>query len=146
MNQLLDRYLEVLDAGETTICGYQSNIRNHIRPVLGRLPLSGLTARSWTRSTPPCAGAGSTATAGRPGPSTGMSAGRWPRTPSGRSTPSSAERATGRSGGAGSGSTRPRPPRRRHRPRRTRGGTGGCAPGSAGRCTSTSCVTTRRPS
>lgn len=42
VNQLLDRYLEVLDAGETTIYGYQSSIRNHIRPVLGRLPLSRL--------------------------------------------------------------------------------------------------------
>jgi integrase len=42
VNQLLDRYLEVLDAGETTVYGYESNIRNHIRPVLGDLPLTRL--------------------------------------------------------------------------------------------------------
>jgi integrase len=42
VNQLMDRYLEVLDAGETTIYGYESNIRNHIRPMLGKLPLARL--------------------------------------------------------------------------------------------------------
>jgi integrase len=35
VDQLMDRYLEVLDAGETTVFGYESNIRNYIRPMLG---------------------------------------------------------------------------------------------------------------
>jgi integrase len=42
LNQLLDRYLEVLDVEPSTRKRYESIIRLHIRPALGRLPLSKL--------------------------------------------------------------------------------------------------------
>jgi integrase len=42
VNQLLDRYLELLDVGETTRRAYESNIRTHIRPLLGTMPLARL--------------------------------------------------------------------------------------------------------
>ncbi|NLT54989.1 MAG: tyrosine-type recombinase/integrase [Actinomycetales bacterium] len=42
VNQLMDRYLEVLDVEETTRDSYQGYIRNHIRPLLGELPLAQL--------------------------------------------------------------------------------------------------------
>jgi integrase len=40
VNQLLDRYLNVLDVDESTMSAYQGYIKNHIRPVLGRLTLA----------------------------------------------------------------------------------------------------------
>lgn len=39
MNQLLDRYLQVLDVEDTTRAGYESQMRLYVRPVLGTLPL-----------------------------------------------------------------------------------------------------------
>ena len=40
LNQLLDRYLEVLDVEPTTKVRYEVDIRLRLRPVLGHLPLS----------------------------------------------------------------------------------------------------------
>src|SRR5215207_4562112 len=40
VNQLLDRYLAVLDVEQTTRDGYERYMRIHIRPLLGELPLS----------------------------------------------------------------------------------------------------------
>lgn len=42
VNQLLDRYLSVVDVERTTKNTYEGYIRNHIRPALGALPLSRL--------------------------------------------------------------------------------------------------------
>ena len=42
VNQMLDRYLTVLDVEPTTRSTYEGYIRNHIRPALGPLPLSRL--------------------------------------------------------------------------------------------------------
>jgi hypothetical protein len=42
VNQLLDRYLELLDVDVTTRAAYVSNIDTHIRPVLGSLALTRL--------------------------------------------------------------------------------------------------------
>src|SRR5215207_1302076 len=42
VNQMLDRYLAVLDVEPTTRVTYEGYIRNHIRPVLGELPLARL--------------------------------------------------------------------------------------------------------
>jgi integrase len=42
VDQMLDRYLEVLDVEPTTRNTYESYIRNHIRPALGGLPLGKL--------------------------------------------------------------------------------------------------------
>ncbi|MGF1647816.1 MAG: tyrosine-type recombinase/integrase [Kineosporiaceae bacterium] len=42
VNQLLDRYLTVVDLEQSTRSTYEGYIRNHIRPVLGSLPLSRL--------------------------------------------------------------------------------------------------------
>ncbi|HET9656650.1 MAG TPA: tyrosine-type recombinase/integrase [Kineosporiaceae bacterium] len=42
LNQLLDRYLEVLDVGPTTKPRYERDVRLRLRPVLGSLPLSKL--------------------------------------------------------------------------------------------------------
>lgn len=42
LNQLLDRYLEVLDVGPTTRPRYERDVRLRLRPVLGSLPLSKL--------------------------------------------------------------------------------------------------------
>src|SRR5918993_1736247 len=44
VNQMLDRYLSVLDVERTTKSTYEGYIRNHIRPVLGSLPLARLDA------------------------------------------------------------------------------------------------------
>ena len=44
VNQMLDRYLTVLDVEPTTRGTYEGYIRNHIRPVLGQLPLGRLEA------------------------------------------------------------------------------------------------------
>jgi len=42
VNQLMDRYLELLDVEETTLDRYEQTIRVHIRPLLGHLPLAKL--------------------------------------------------------------------------------------------------------
>jgi integrase len=42
VNQLMDRYLDVLDVEESTRKGYVGYINNHIRPVLGELPVAKL--------------------------------------------------------------------------------------------------------
>jgi integrase len=42
VDQMLDRYLEVLDVEPTTRNTYEGYIRNHIRPALGSLPLAKL--------------------------------------------------------------------------------------------------------
>lgn len=42
VNQLLDRYLEVLDVEPTTRDGYERYLRIHVRPLLGELPISRL--------------------------------------------------------------------------------------------------------
>ncbi|HXV93499.1 MAG TPA: site-specific integrase, partial [Pseudonocardia sp.] len=39
VNQLLDRWLDVLDVERTTRIGYVGKIEKHIRPTLGRLPV-----------------------------------------------------------------------------------------------------------
>jgi hypothetical protein len=39
VNQLLDRWLEVLDVERTTRTGYLGKIEKHIRPTIGRLPV-----------------------------------------------------------------------------------------------------------
>jgi hypothetical protein len=40
MNQLMDRYREVIDVDRTTRKGYESRINSHIRPLLGHLPVA----------------------------------------------------------------------------------------------------------
>ncbi len=40
VNQLLDRYLEVLDVDDSTSKTYRGYIKNHIRPVLGKMPVA----------------------------------------------------------------------------------------------------------
>ena len=44
VNQLMDRYLDVIDIADTSRTAYVGYIDNHIRPVLGRLPLARLDA------------------------------------------------------------------------------------------------------
>lgn len=44
VNQMLDRYLTILDVEPTTRSTYEGYIRNHIRPVLGPLPLGRIDA------------------------------------------------------------------------------------------------------
>jgi integrase len=44
IDQMLDRYLSVLDVEPTTKSTYEGYIRNHIRPVVGSLPLARLEA------------------------------------------------------------------------------------------------------
>jgi hypothetical protein len=38
VDQLIDKYLAVLQADPSTLRGYQSKIRTHIRPLLGNVP------------------------------------------------------------------------------------------------------------
>src|SRR6266511_2975216 len=42
VSQLMDRYLQVLNVDETTRATYEGLVRNHIRPVLGHLPVGRL--------------------------------------------------------------------------------------------------------
>ena len=44
VNQLLDKWLEVLDVERTTITGYIGKIEKHIRPTIGRLPVGRVRA------------------------------------------------------------------------------------------------------
>lgn len=74
VDQLMDRYLELLEVGATTLNSYEGYIRNHIRPLLGRLPLSKLGSTTAPRNAVPTRAA------------------RCPPPPSGRSTSASAAR------------------------------------------------------
>jgi integrase len=40
MNQLMDRYIGVIDVDRTTRKGYESRINIHVRPLLGHLPVA----------------------------------------------------------------------------------------------------------
>ncbi|GAA5142665.1 tyrosine-type recombinase/integrase [Pseudonocardia adelaidensis] len=64
VNQLMDRYLELLDVEETTHERYEQAIRIHIRPLLGHLPVAKLDGETLTPTKRSCAVAGPTATAG----------------------------------------------------------------------------------
>ena len=44
VTQLMDRYLEILDIAETSRSAYLGYIENHIKPVLGHLPVARLDA------------------------------------------------------------------------------------------------------
>jgi len=46
VDQLMDRYLELLDVDVTTRSSYEGYIRNHIRPLLGRLPVGKLNGET----------------------------------------------------------------------------------------------------
>ncbi|MGH3844850.1 MAG: tyrosine-type recombinase/integrase [Pseudonocardiaceae bacterium] len=46
VNQLMDRYLDVLDVDVTTRKSYEGYIRNHIRPLLGKLSIGKLTGET----------------------------------------------------------------------------------------------------
>jgi integrase len=46
VNQLMDRYLDVLDVDVTTRRSYEGYIRNHIRPLLGKLAVGKLTGET----------------------------------------------------------------------------------------------------
>ncbi|GAA1841058.1 hypothetical protein GCM10009836_20490 [Pseudonocardia ailaonensis] len=46
VNQLMDRYLELVDVDETTLIRYEQVIRVHIRPLLGHLPVSKLNGET----------------------------------------------------------------------------------------------------
>jgi integrase/DNA-binding transcriptional regulator YhcF (GntR family) len=46
VNQLMDRYLEVLDVDTNTRRSYEGYIRNHIRPLLGKLPVGRLNGET----------------------------------------------------------------------------------------------------
>lgn len=46
VNQLMDRYLELLDVEETTLERYEQAIRIHIRPLLGHLPVAKLNGET----------------------------------------------------------------------------------------------------
>jgi integrase len=47
VNQLMDRYLELLDVDVNTRKGYEGYIRNHIRPLLGSLPVAKLNGETF---------------------------------------------------------------------------------------------------
>lgn len=44
MNQLLDRWLEVLDVEASTRIGYERKIKKHIRPLLGKMQVARVNA------------------------------------------------------------------------------------------------------
>jgi integrase/DNA-binding transcriptional regulator YhcF (GntR family) len=47
VDQLMDRYLELLDVDVTTRKGYEGYIRNHIRPLLGKLQVGKLNGETF---------------------------------------------------------------------------------------------------
>lgn len=49
VDQLLDRYLDVLDVESTTRARYESILRLHVRPLLGHLPVAKLTGETIDR-------------------------------------------------------------------------------------------------
>lgn len=46
VNQLMDRYLEVLEVDATTRTSYEGYIRNHVRPLLGKITLAKLNGET----------------------------------------------------------------------------------------------------
>jgi hypothetical protein len=46
VEQLMDRYLDVLDVEQTTRARYEAAIRLHVRPLLGAVPLAKLTGET----------------------------------------------------------------------------------------------------
>jgi hypothetical protein len=46
LDQLLDRWLEVVELEATTRMGYQNKLRKHVRPVLGKLPVGRIEAET----------------------------------------------------------------------------------------------------
>jgi hypothetical protein len=102
VNQLMDRYLELLDVDVNTRSGYVGYIENHIRPLLGKLPvgrLDGETLDSFYKILRTCRAhcGGRSTSSTRPKPLTNamqgvarMSAEGWQRLQSGRSTSFSA--------------------------------------------------------
>jgi integrase len=46
VDQLMDRYLEAIDVEETSWIAYEGHIRNHIRPLLGAVPLAKLNGET----------------------------------------------------------------------------------------------------
>ena len=58
LNQLLDKWLGVLDVEATTRRGYVLKIERHIRPVLGVVQVARLDAETLDSSTRSCDGAG----------------------------------------------------------------------------------------
>lgn len=46
VNQLMDRYLELIDVDVNTRAGYEGYIKNHIRPLLGHLPVAKLNGET----------------------------------------------------------------------------------------------------
>ncbi len=46
VNQLLDRWLDVIDVERTTRTGYVGKIEKHIRPTIGRLPVGRVKAET----------------------------------------------------------------------------------------------------
>src|SRR3954462_3250830 len=115
VTQLMDRYLEILDVGETSRSAYVGYIENHIKPVLGHLPVARVDAEvldsfyaQLRRCRTRCGGPGrprvphpaAAASGARPTPPRGAagratsgapatSAGRWPRQRCSRFTGSS---------------------------------------------------------
>jgi len=100
VNQLLDRYLGVLEIEDTTRAGYESIIRNYIRPLRGHLSIARVDGETLDVFTPSSDGAARAAAADpalttERAPSISAihaaprtSAGRSARPTSGRSTPS----------------------------------------------------------
>jgi integrase len=46
VGQLLDRWLDVVEVGRKTRSGYQGQIKRHIRPILGRVPIGRVDAET----------------------------------------------------------------------------------------------------
>jgi hypothetical protein len=97
VDQMLDRYFEVVDLERNTVATDVGYAVRHIRPLVGRSSSASWVEMCSTRFTRSCAVAGSIVTGGRPS-SAGrractsatsaarMCAGRWPRRRFGRST------------------------------------------------------------
>src|SRR4051794_35375122 len=47
VNQLMDRYLELLDVDTSTKKRYEGVIRTHVRPLIGKTPISRLDAETF---------------------------------------------------------------------------------------------------
>ncbi|MEO7193577.1 MAG: hypothetical protein ABIZ05_01950 [Pseudonocardiaceae bacterium] len=66
VNQLMDRYLELLDVEVTTRTSYEGYINNDIRPLLGKLSIGKLTGETLDSFTRCSVDVARTATADRP--------------------------------------------------------------------------------
>ena len=71
LDQLLERYLEVVELERSTRRTYEGYLDRHVRPALGKLRSGRSTAKSWTPSMHSSAGAGSDATASNASPTIG---------------------------------------------------------------------------